>query len=80
MSEYDEIRPVTKPGRVNPYITIVDTGLAMAAQNFLGMLELWIDETLAEGGTLDDFKANINWTRVGNISDGLFDEIESRTF
>ena len=80
MSEYDDIKQVREPGRANPYITIVDTGLTMAAQNFLGMLELWVDESIAEGMTLAEFKKHINWTRVGNIADGLVKEIETRTF
>ena len=79
MSE-NTIRPVTEPGRTRPYITIVDTGVAMAAHLFLGMLELWVDESIADGDTLEDFKRNIDWGRVGAMHEGIRKELEERTF
>lgn len=76
-----EIKQIRAPGRANPYITIVDTGLAGAATMFLGMLELWLREAQAEGDTLEDvIERRIDWDRVNAITDGLSRELEERTF
>ena len=79
--DMSEIKPIRAPGRVNPYITIVDTGVATAAHLFLGMLELWLREALAEGDTLEDvIERRLDWRRVDAIHAGLLRELEERTF
>ena len=62
--------PIFKRGRTRPYVTIVDTGLAVAIQNVLAGACLAHDE-----GTVGAF----NWQRVHELSDLLSDEIERRT-
>lgn len=79
MSE-NTIEQVREPGRENPYITIVDTGVALAAASFVGMLELWMDEALSEGMSLADFKEGLVWGHIDAISAGLLKELKERTF
>lgn len=69
-----EIKQIKKPGRERPYITIVDTGLAMAAQNFIASLVLRHGE---EGNACLD---GIVWDEVEEIANRLARELQERTF
>ena len=68
-----EIKQIRRPGRERPYVTIVDTGLAMAVQNFLASLYLG----LLEG---EDLRACIVEDELLDLANRLANELRERTF
>lgn len=74
MEEKRRIKQLRKPGREHPYITIVDSGLLLAAQNFIAMLCLRYGE---DGSACLD---SIVWDEVEEIANGLARELQQRTF
>lgn len=74
-----EIKPLIKPGRQCPYVTVVDTALLMAAQNLLAVLS----HSTNQGRTvldLDGDEQMLDPERVGAIANRIADALQDRTF
>lgn len=75
----DEIKQLRKPGRARPYVTIVDTGLLVAAQHMLAAVYLALEDPAgSDFPGLEDLAAAQE--RILELANRLTDELTSRTF
>lgn len=71
-----DIKQLRKPGRERPYVTIVDSGLLMTAQNILAGLYLGVIDPEGDWPTLDGYDPEF----LLEVANRLARELADRTF